>query len=272
MSSSKETFGKTVGFVFMVCLVCALLVSFSAVQLKPLQAANKLLDQQTKILEASNLLDVAGDDIVGTYNQFVRPAIIDLSSGEISCQVKAVDEQASEADKACLAKANFFDERRNSRDATKSDKPKQDIAGINRRSHDAVIYLVEDDAGLLSTLVLPIVGSGLWDLMYGYVGLEADLNTVKSVVYSDHKETPGLGAEVMNPKWKALWPGKKIYNEQGNVAVKIVKGGAKSGDMYGVDALSGATLTSVGVEKTLKFWFGDEGYLPFISKNRGGMN
>jgi len=272
MSSSKETFGKTIGFVVLVCLVCALFVSFSAVQLKPLQAANKLLDQQTKILEAANLLTVAGEDIVGTYNQYVRPAIIDLSSGEISCQVKSVGEEATQADKTCLAKANFFDERRNSRDATKSAKPKNDIAGINRRSHDAVVYLVEDNVGQVNTLVLPIVGSGLWDLMYGYVGLEADLNTVKNVIYSDHKETPGLGAEVVNPRWKGLWPGKKIYNEQGDVAVKIVKGGAKSGDIYGVDALSGATLTSVGVEKTLSFWFGDEGYLPFITKNRGGLN
>ena len=56
MSSNKETFGKTVGFVFVVCLVCAALVSIAAVQLKPLQVENKLLDQQTKILEASGLL------------------------------------------------------------------------------------------------------------------------------------------------------------------------------------------------------------------------
>ena len=156
-----------------------------------------MLDQQTKILEAANLLDLAGDDIVATYNQFVRPAVIDLSSGEISCQVKLVGEQASAADKACLAEANFFDERRNSRDASKSAKPKQDIAGINRRSHDAVVYFIEDDAGRVNTLVLPIVGNGLWDLMYGLCrSLEADLNTVKNVIYSDHKETPGLGAEV----------------------------------------------------------------------------
>lgn len=258
MSSSKETFGKTVGFVFVVCLVCALLVSFSAVQLKPLQTANKLLDKQTKILEASNLLDFAGDDIVATYNRFVEAKMINLDTGEYI-------EDASQQE------IDMFDERRNSRDVTKSSKPENDLAGINRRSNDAVIYLVRNGGGEIETVVLPIVGSGLWDLMYGFVGLEADLNTVKSVIYSDHKETPGLGAEVLNPAWKALWPGKKIYNDAGEVKAKLVKGGAKSDDIHGVDALSGATLTSNGVTHTLQFWFGKEGYAPFIAKNRGGL-
>jgi Na+-transporting NADH:ubiquinone oxidoreductase subunit C len=259
MSSNKETFGKTVGFVFAVCLVCALLVSFSAVQLKPLQVKNKLLDQQTKILEAANLLastDGSAKSIEATFAKFVEAKMIKLDTGEF-----------------IEGNTDLFDERRNSRDAAKSDKPKNDIAGINRRSHDAVVYLVRNDAGSVETVVLPIVGSGLWDLMFGYVGLESDLNTVKSVVYSDHKETPGLGAEVMNPNWKALWPGKKIYDNNGVVKANLVKGGAKAGDIHGVDALSGATLTSNGVTRTLQFWFGEEGYAPFIAKYRaGGVN
>jgi len=251
MSSNKETFGKTVGFVLAVCVVCALLVSFSAVQLKPLQQANKLLDQQTKILEASGLLEKAGKDVVKTYNEFVVAKMINLDSGDFV-----------EGD------VITFDERRNSRDKALSVKPENDLAGINRRSNTAVVYLVKNEAGAIETVVLPIVGSGLWDLMYGYVGLESDLNTVKSVIYSDHKETPGLGAEVLNPNWKALWPGKKIYNDAGEVKAKLVKGGAKANDIHGVDALSGATLTSDGVTRTLQFWFGKEGYAPFITKYR----
>ncbi|MBU2869267.1 Na(+)-translocating NADH-quinone reductase subunit C [Colwellia sp. E2M01] len=251
MSSNKETFGKTVGFVLAVCIVCALLVSFSAVQLKPLQQANKLLDQQTKILEAAGLLETAGKDVVGTYNKFVDARMIDLDSGEFI-----------EGD------VINFDERRNARDTSLSIKPENDIAGINRRSNSAVVYIIKDQAGAVDSVVLPIVGSGLWNLMFGYVGLEADLNTINSVIYSDHSETPGLGAEVLNPKWKALWPGKKIYDDEGNVEIRLVKGGAKANDIHGVDALSGATLTSNGVTHTLQFWFGEEGYEPFITKYR----
>ncbi|XQW84151.1 Na(+)-translocating NADH-quinone reductase subunit C [Thalassotalea piscium] len=252
MSSNKETFGKTVGFVFVVCLVCALLVSFSAVQLKPQQAKNKLLDQQTKILEASGLLAKAGKDIVPTFEKYVEAKMIDLDSGDFI-----------EGDTIT------FDERRASR-ADDSIKPENDMAGINRRAKNAVIYLVHDDQGKVTTVVLPIVGSGLWDLMYGFVGLEADLNTVRSVVYSDHKETPGLGALVTSEKWKALWPGKKIFNDNNEAVVRIVKGGAKEGDIHGVDAVSGATLTSNGVQRTLRFWFGKEGYGPFIAKYKTG--
>jgi len=257
MSSNKETFGKTVGFVFIVCIVCAALVSIAAVGLKDKQKANKLLDQQTKVLEAAGLLKdgMKSKEIVATFANRVEARMIDLDSGEY------ID-----------GNPELFDERRNSRDKTKSEKPENDIAGINRRSHDAVVYLVRDEAGEVNGVVLPIVGSGLWDLMFGYVGLEADLNTVRSVVYSDHKETPGLGAEVMNPKWKALWPGKKIYDAQGNAEVRLVKGGAKEGDIHAVDALSGATLTSNGVTNTLQFWFGVEGYKPFIQKHSGGLN
>ncbi|AAZ24701.1 Na(+)-translocating NADH-quinone reductase subunit C [Colwellia psychrerythraea] len=256
MSSNKETFGRTLGFVLVICLVCAALVSIAAVGLKPLQQANKLLDKQTKILEASGLLADAGKDIVGTYNKRVEAKMIDLKTGTII-----------EGD------VNAFDERADSRDAAKSTKPSSDIAGLNRRADRAVVYLVKNEQGQLDTIVLPIVGSGLWDLMYGFVGLSPDFNTVQSVVYSDLKETPGLGAEVLNPNWKALWPGKKMFNEQGDIAIKIVKGGAKKGDIHGVDALSGATLTSNGVQRTLHFWLGNEGYGPFIAKFRnGGLN
>ncbi|TRX55779.1 Na(+)-translocating NADH-quinone reductase subunit C [Thalassomonas sp. M1454] len=252
MSSNKETFGKTLGFVVVVCLVCAALVSVSAVQLKPLQTANKLLDKQTKILEAAGLLEIgAKDGIVPTYNKFVEAKMIDLATGQY------ID-----------GNPDMFDERRDARDPAKSVKPENDIAGINRQAKTAVVYFVRNGAGEVDTVILPIVGSGLWDLMYGFIGLEADLNTVKSVVYSDHKETPGLGAEVLNPKWKALWPGKKMFNEQGDIAIAIVKGGAKAGDVHGVDALSGATLTSNGVERTIHFWLGDEGYGPFIKATR----
>ena len=259
MSSNKETFGKTLIFVFVVCLVCAALVSISAVGLKPLQTSNRLLDQQTKILEAAGLLEQAGKDVKGTYAKYIEAKMIDLDSGDF-----------------VEGNTDMFDERRDSRDMSKSSKPKNDIAGINRRADNAVIYLVKDDSGKVTTVVLPIIGSGLWDLMSGFVGLAPDLNTVRSVVYSELKETPGLGAEVLNPNWKALWPGKKIFDEQNNIAIKLVKGGAKAGDVHGVDGLSGATLTSNGVERTLHFWLGGEGYGPFITKFRtqlrdGGM-
>jgi len=252
---NKDSFGRTLIFVLITCLVCSVIVAGAAVGLKPLQTANKLLYKQTKVLEASGLLETAGKDIPGTYAKYVESKLIDLDSGEFV-----------EGD------AVSFDQRLAALDQNNSKKPTNDIAKINRRANQTVVYLVKNDSGKTETVVLEMRGSGLWSMMYAFVGLSTDLNTVKSVIYYDQGETPGLGGEVENPRWKALWVGKKLFNESGEIAIKVVKGGAKAGDIHGVDGLSGATLTAQGVERTFKFWLGEEGFGPFIKKHsKGGL-
>lgn len=251
--SNKDSFGRTLIFVLITCLVCSVIVAGAAVGLKPLQDANKLLDKQTKILEASGMLEAANGDITGTFNKYVEAKLLDLDSGDF-VEGDAVN----------------FDQRLAALDKANSTKPTNDIAKINRRSNQTVVYLVKNDAGNTDTVILEMRGSGLWSMMYAFVGLSTDLNTVKSVIYYDQGETPGLGGEIENPKWKALWAGKKLFNDNGDIAIKIVKGGAKAGDIHGVDGLSGATLTAQGVENTFTFWLGEEGFGPFIAKYRNG--
>ena len=111
-------------------------------------------------------------------------------------------------------------------------------------------------------LILPIRGYGLWGTLYGYMAIEEDFNTVAGLEFYDHKETPGLGAEVDNPRWKDLWPGKKIYQNK-EVKLTVMKGKVPSDDInidYRVDGLSGATLTSRGVTNMITYWFGESGY------------
>jgi len=250
---NKDSFGRTLIFVLITCLVCSIVVSGAAVLLKPLQDSNKALDKQTKILEASGLLEKAGTDITGTYSKYVEAKLLDLKTGQF-----------------VEGNVDSFDQRLAALDSTKSIKPVNDIAKINRRANQTLVYLVKDDSGKTDTVILEMRGSGLWSMMYAFVGLEADLNTVKSVIYYDQGETPGLGGEVENPKWKSQWTGKQLFDAQGNIAIKVVKGGAKTGDIHGVDALSGATLTGQGVENTFKFWLGEEGFGPFIANYRNG--
>ena len=106
MSSNKETFSKTLIFVFIVCLVCAALVSISAVGLKDMQTTNRLLDKQTKILEAAGLLAQADKNIQETYDKHVEAKMIDLDSGAF-----------------IEGNTDDFEERRDSRNVTKSTKP-----------------------------------------------------------------------------------------------------------------------------------------------------
>lgn len=129
-TKQKETFGSTLVFVFIICLVCAALVSISAVGLKQKQTDNKLLDQHTKILEAAGLLTKAGKDIEGTYVKYIEAKFIDLDSGDYT-----------------TGNAVIFDERSDARNVNKSIKPKNDLAGISRRANKAIIYLVKNDQG-----------------------------------------------------------------------------------------------------------------------------
>ena len=136
----------------------------------------------------------------------------------------------------------------------------------------AFSYIVETD-GELDTLVLPVRGYGLWSTLYGFLALQEDLNTVAGLGFYQHGETPGLGGEVDNPKWRSLWEGKKLYNEDGELAIQIVKGGVdpqSPNAKYRVDALAGATLTSNGVNNLLHFWLGENGFGPFIANLRAG--
>ena len=105
-------------------------------------------------------------------------------------------------------------------------------------------------------------GYGLWSTLYGFMAVKMDGNTIEGLRFYEHKETPGLGAEVDNPAWRKKWVGKKIKDANKNVAISVVKGGA-SGD-YQIDALSGATLTSNGVNNLVQFWVGQNGFASFL--------
>ncbi len=114
-------------------------------------------------------------------------------------------------------------------------------------------------------------GYGLWGTLYGYMALKGDLDTIAGLGFYSQKETPGLGGEVDNPKWKAEWRGVKLYDEQGKVAVQLVKNRAPAGSpeaAYQVDALSGATLTTRGVQHLVQFWLGEHGFGPFLDNLR----
>ena len=84
--------------------------------------------------------------------------------------------------------------------------------------------MVEKD-GKLESLILPVRGGyGLWSTLHGFVAVKGDLNTVVGLGFYQHAETPGR-RRVDNPKWKALWPGKVLFDAQGKPAIHIVKGG-----------------------------------------------
>ena len=124
----------------------------------------------------------------------------------------------------------------------------------------------------LEMVVLPVEGKGLWSTLYGFLALDADGDTIRGIAFYKHGETPGLGGEIENPRWQALWDGRKAYDSAGRPVIAVIKGkaGDTSSDPHHVDGLSGATLTSNGVTALVQRWLGEDGYGPFLAKLRKG--
>ncbi|MEG3766026.1 Na(+)-translocating NADH-quinone reductase subunit C [Alteromonas sp. 14N.309.X.WAT.G.H12] len=247
MSAKKESLGKTVGVVVAVCLVCSIIVSGSAVGLRELQQTNAKLDKQTNILTAAGLYEtgMSNADVEQTFKESVEVRYVDLDSGTFT--------EAPEAD---------YDMYKAAKEKESSTQVVNSNVGFQRRPNVATIYLVHGDNGEVSRLVLPVHGSGLWDLMYGFLAVDADGQTVRELIYYQQSETPGLGGEVQNPEWQKKWDGKKLYKD-GEVAIQVKK---NANSEYAVDALSGATLTSTGVQNTIQYWVGEQGFGPFLKK------
>lgn len=248
----KDSVIGTLVVVVLVSLVCSVIVAGSAVSLKPRQQEQKLLDKQKNILSVAGLLK-AGGSVTESFNKYIEPRLVDLNTGDF------VANQAN------------FDAAKAAKDpATSIVLGEDDIAKIGRRANYAEVYLVKGDDGKVKQVVLPVYGTGLWSVMYGFIAVQPDGNTIDGITYYDQGETPGLGGEIENPKWQSTFVGKTIFNEQNQVALHVSKGGS-SDKAHGIDALSGATLTSNGVNNTFKFWFGPKGFGPFLAKLKEGV-
>ncbi len=255
LAQSNDSLEKTLAIALWVCFVCAILVSIAAVALRPIQANNKALDMKKNILDVAGLLQEGGD-INAAFDQQIEAKLVDLETGDY---VEGID-------------VATYDQRKAAKDPEQSIAipPEEDIASIKAKAKIAKVYLVKKGEEIQS-IILPISGYGLWSTLYGFLALEADGQTVQSINFYDQAETPGLGGEVVNPNWRALWQGKKVYNEAGEPVLKLVKGTVdtnKPGSEYQVDGLAGATLTSVGVSNLVKYWMSKEGFATYLDKVR----
>lgn len=242
---------KTFLTALVLAAVCSFLVAGANVLLKPRQDMNKSVEIKKNILAAGGYLE-PNTDVNKAFSQ-VETYIVDMKTGD------AVKGDAG----------SYFQNIRklaSSADAVKLTK-QQDLAVIKSIPAKIPVFVTRQN-GKLGKIIVPIYGSGLWSTMYGFMALDSDLNTVSGITFYEHGETPGLGGEIDNPLWKAGWVNKKIYDNDGSVALSVVKGGAKGDNQ--VDSLSGATMTSRGVENTVRFWMGPDGYGKYFNKLKKG--
>jgi len=244
----RDSPGYTLFFAASVCVVCSIVVSASAVSLRGAQAANRKLDRQSKVLKAAGLTNRAedrdDDRVRALYERQVDAQRIALKSGK----------------KVAASEGDEGDEGEQPAPANK--------AGLVRIPTHREVYLVRsEERG--ETLVLPVEGKGLWSTMRGFLALDAeDLNTVRGMEFYEHGETPGLGGEIDNPRWKSRFRGRKAFDDEGKPALRVARGpvGSPEQDPHQVDALTGATITARGVSNLLSFWLGDDGYGPLLKR------
>ncbi|MFK7975819.1 MAG: Na(+)-translocating NADH-quinone reductase subunit C [Halioglobus sp.] len=254
--SSNDSTAKTIIVAFALCIVCSVIVSTAAVLLKPAQEVNKALDKKRNILAAAGMLQ----DGVGVEEQFaqIKTRLVDLRTGKYTDEV---DAQSYDHIKAAKDSAM-------SRELTDI----EDQAKISRLENYVPVYLVEGEGGGVDKIILPIRGYGLWSTLYGFIALESDANTIAGLGFYEHGETPGLGGEVDNPRWKGLWPGKQVYRD-GQPAIELIKGAvnpANDGAQWQVDGLAGATLTARGVTNLVQFWLGEAGFASYLDNVKSG--
>ena len=233
MDINKNSY--TFGFAAIMVILVAALLSFAAMQLKPLQDRNIELETKQNILRSVGI-NVERNDAEIPYEENIKQAIVLNIDGE---EIEGV--VAEDIDLAVELKKDPKDQR-------------------------YPIYISEKEGN--KRYIIPLRGKGLWGPIWGYIALEDDLNTVYGAVFDHKSETPGLGAEINRPLFQDPFRGKVIYNENGEfVSIRVAKGTLYEKDMHAVDGIAGGTITSTyGVTNMLKERL--EKYLPYFRKHR----
>ncbi|MBN2520588.1 MAG: NADH:ubiquinone reductase (Na(+)-transporting) subunit C [Bacteroidales bacterium] len=228
-------------------IIVATILSLAAMALKPLQDKNEEIAKKTDILKSiyqvGDLSEVKNKDqyIKGQYKKYiVESYVIDINGNK-----------------------------KEGIDAFKVDLKKELAKEGNKRN--LPVFISQLDNGE-EKLIIPLRGKGLWGPIWGYISLNEDNNTIFGAVFDHKTETPGLGAEINTSWFQKPFKDKKLFNENGEfVSIKVYKGGkgaaANAGDLiHGVDAISGGTITSKGLEAMLRDNL--KTYVTFLKNNQ----
>ncbi len=242
---------KTLAVALVLCLVCSVVVSATAVGLRPLQERNAARALKSEVIKVAGL-ETTGMSLDQAFDQ-IEQRLVELETGEFVDDADPLTYSYRDAAKNPAASRALAEAGR---------------AGIQRRPDRMPVYLVREN-GQLQTIILPVYGAGLWSTLHGLLALAPDGRTAKALTFYEQRETAGLGSEVAGERWLSEWPGKVLIDERGEPVIEVVKGRVDADAPHAehrVDGLSGATLTSNGVTNLMRFWLGEQGYGPFLAR------
>lgn len=215
-------------------VVVAVFLSLAATLLQPRQNRNLEIEKKKSMLESIGIAS-DGKNTEELYDKYIKESFVLNNKGE---EVPGAD--AFTIDLKVEQKKS----------------PEEQLLPVFRAT--------PDDGEKVT--IIPMQGKGLWGPIFGYVSLGSDMNTIYGVTFDHKGETPGLGAEINTTGFESMFPGKKIFEGDKLVSIGVLKGGAKKDDPHNVDAISGGTITSKGLQKMLSDDFGK--YREYLIKNR----
>jgi Na+-transporting NADH:ubiquinone oxidoreductase subunit C len=245
--------------VLVTAVVCSTIVSASVVLLRPVQLNNQLLKRSGNVMQLTGLLPSGGamaDEELLSLFKSLDARVVDIDAEAFD---PAIDPYTFDARKAV-----------GDPELSIAIPPVEDRAKLGRRSRYQVAYLVWRD-GALDRVILPIYGAGMWSMLYGYVAVESDLNTLAGVIFYEQNETPGLGDQITQEYWESQWQGKQLFDQTGAMLFHVAEGPVTPGSAaadFQVDALTGATVTANAVTALMQYWFGPDGYAPLLQRLR----
>lgn len=245
----NESRTKTIVVAFLVSAVCAVMVTGATVILRPIQQANRAAEQQMRL--ESLLASIPGiSDMIAGEGGALSTVVVDLAEGEAS-DVTPENLAAALQDPANWTQLS----------------PEEDTAGISARPDLAQVYILRSN-GRVSLLVLPVIGAGYNGPIQAMLALRGDMNTIAGLAINSQSETPGLGARIEEQAWLAGFAGKRLADDRGDLRFSVARGPATTD--FEVDGITGATRTSNGVTRMIRFWAGPLGYGPLIDAVRRG--
>jgi Na+-transporting NADH:ubiquinone oxidoreductase subunit C len=208
-------------FIFSAIMVVAVatLLSLAATLLQPAQEKNLEVEKKKNMLESINV-QVTRENTEELYDKFIKESFVINSKGEPVDGVDAFTVVLRNEQKKPLGE-QFLP-----------------------------VFRAEPDDGE-KVIIIPVEGKGLWGPLYGYVSLKSDMNTIYGTNFDHKSETPGLGAEINTSAFENQFLGKKLFDNENFISIQVLKGGAPEGDIHGVDAISGGTITSKGLQKMI---------------------
>lgn len=208
-------------FIFSAIMVIAVatLLSLAATLLQPAQARNLEIEKKRNMLESINVATTR-ENAEELYEKYIKEGFVVNSDGNMVDGIDAFTVVVKNEQKKPLEQQYL------------------------------PVFRAEPDDGE-KVIIVPVEGKGLWGPIYGYVSLKSDLNTIYGTNFDHKGETPGLGAEINTTSFESQFRNKEIFQNGNFTSIKVVKGGAKENDPHGVDAISGGTITSKGLENMI---------------------